>query len=161
MDINELRGIQAPIKERYKNNPESAIVSTRAEGIIEGEDMVCHISTHLGTTVAGLHPATGGDGTKACSADMLMEALVACAGVTMKAVAGAMRIPLNRVKVIAEGNWDARGTLGVDRNAPIGLREVRLIFEIDSSADSEKLEKLVQLTERYCVIYKTLAIRRG
>jgi len=157
MDINELRALQAPLKERYKQDPESAVISTRAEGIIDGEDIDCRIPTSVGTTVAGLHPATGGDGSKACSADMLMESLVACAGVTMKAVATAMRIPLTRAKVIAEGNWDARGTLGVDRAAPVGLREVRLTFEIDSPADSEKVEKLVQLTERFCVIYQTLA----
>jgi len=157
MNIDELRALQAPLKERYKQNPESAVISTRAEGIIEGEDVVCRIPAYVGTTVAGLHPATGGDGTKACSADMLMESLVACAGVTLKAVATAMRIPLKCAKVIAEGNWDARGTLGVDRAAPVGLREVKLTFEIDSSADPEKIEKLVQLTERFCVIYQTLA----
>jgi len=157
MDVNELRALQAPLKERYKRDPESAIVSARAEGVVKGEDIVCSVSSKAGTIVAGLHPATGGDGSKACSADMLMEALVACAGVTLKAVATAMRIPLNSARVIAEGKWDARGTLGVDRTAPIGLKEVRLLFEIDSSADSEKIKKLVQLTERYCVIYQTLA----
>ena len=157
MDITELRALQAPLKERYKQYPESAIISARAEGVIEGDDIVCRIPSYVGTTVAGLHPATGGDGSKACSADMLMEALVACAGVTLKAVAKAMRLPLNRAKVIAEGNWDARGTLGVDRTAPVGLKDVRLTFEIDSPADQEKIEKLVQLTEHYCVIYQTLA----
>jgi uncharacterized OsmC-like protein len=156
MNINELRALQAPLKELYKQNPESAVISTRAEGIIEGEDIVCRIPTSIGTTVAGLHPATGGDGTKACSADMLMESLVAYAGVTLKAVATAMRIPLNRAKVIAEGNWDARGTLGIDRAAPVGLKAVRLTFEVDSPADPEKIKKLVQLTERFCVIYQTL-----
>ena len=157
MDIKDLRALQAPLKERYKQNPDSAVISTRAEGIIEGGDIVCRIPTNVGTTVAGLHPATGGDGSKACSADMLMESLVACAGVTLKAVATAMRIPLKRAKVIAEGNWNARGTLGVDRAAPVGLREVRLTFEIDSPADPDKIEKLVQLTERFCVIYQTLS----
>ena len=152
MDIAELRALQAPLKERYKQNPESAVIATRAEGIIEGEDIVCRIPTYAGAAVAGLHPAAGGDGSKACSADMLMESLVACAGVTLKAVATAMRLPLKRAKVIAEGSWDARGTLGVDRAAPVGLREVRLTFEIDSPVDPEKLEKLVQLTERFCVI---------
>ncbi len=157
MDINELRALQAPLKERYKQNPESAVIPTRAEGIIEGEDIVCRIPTSAGTTVAGLHRATGGDGSQACSADMLMESLVACAGVTLKAVATAMRIPLKHAKVIAEGNWDARGTLGVDRTAPVGLKEVRLTFEIDSPVDPKKIEKLVRLTERFCVIYQTLA----
>ena len=156
MDVKTLRALQAPLKEGYKQNPEKAIVSAKAEGVIDGEDIVCQIPSHVGTTLAGLHPATGGDGSKACSADMLMEALVACAGVTLKAVATAMRLPLNRAKVIAEGSWDARGTLGVDRTAPVGLKEVRLDFEIDSPADPEKIEKLVQLTEHYCVIYQTL-----
>lgn len=157
MDVNELRALQAPLKERYKQDPESAIISARAEGVVKSEDIVCSISSKTGTALAGLHPATGGDGSKACSADMLMEALVACAGVTLKAVATAMRLPLNSAKVIAEGKWDARGTLGVDRTAPVGLKEVRLIFDIDSSADLEKIKKLVQLTEHYCVIYQTLA----
>ena len=157
MNIAELRALQAPLKERYKQNPESAVIATRAEGIIEGEDIVCRIPTYAGAAVAGLHPAAGGDGSKACSADMLMESLVACAGVTLKAVATAMRLPLKRAKVIAEGTWDARGTLGVDRAAPVGLREVRLTFEIDCPTDPEKIEKLVQLTERFCVIYQTLA----
>ncbi|HTG00041.1 MAG TPA: OsmC family protein [Nitrospirota bacterium] len=157
MDINELRALQAPLKERYKQDPASALVTSRAEGVVKGEDVVCSISSKTGTILAGLHPATGGDGSKACSADLMMEALVACAGVTLKAVAMAMRLPLNSARVIAEGKWDARGTLGVDRTAPVGLKEVRLIFEIDSSADSGKIEKLIQLTEHYCVIYQTLA----
>ncbi len=157
MDVKELRALQAPLKERYKQDPESAMITARAEGVVKGEDIVCAISNKAGTTVAGLHPAAGGDGSKACSADMLMEALVACAGVTLKAVATAMRLPLNSARVIAEGKWDARGTLGVDRAAPVGLKQVGLTFEIDSPADSEKLEKLVQLTEHYCVIYQTLA----
>ncbi len=157
MDIKELRELQAPLKERYKQNPERAVVSAIAEGFIEGKDIVCQIRSHNGDIEAGLHPATGGDGSKACSADMLMEALVACAGVTLKAVATAMRIPLKHAKVIAEGKWDARGTLGVDRAAPVGLTEVKLTFEIDSSTESEKIEKLIQLTERYCVIFQTLA----
>jgi uncharacterized OsmC-like protein len=158
MDIKELRALQSPLKERYKENPESAIVPARAVGLIEGEeDIVCKIHRHDGTTVAGLHPATGGDGSMACSADMLMEALVACAGVTLKAVATAMRFPLKRARVIAEGTWDARGTLGVDRSVPVGLKEVRMTLEIDSPADPEKIEKLVRLTEQYCVIFQTLA----
>lgn len=157
MDINELRALQAPLKQRYKVNPDSALISTRAEGVIDGEDIVCRIPSYAGMTESGLHPAAGGDGSKACSADMLMEALVACAGVTLKAVATAMRIPLKQAKVIAEGIWDARGTLGVDRAAPVGLKAVGLTFVIDSPSDSKKIEKLVQLTERFCVIYQTLA----
>jgi uncharacterized OsmC-like protein len=157
MNIDELRAIQAPLKKRYQQNPESAMISARAEGIVDTEEVVCHVSTTLGTVATGLHPATGGDGSKACTADMLMEALVGCAGVTMKAVATAMRIPIRQAKVIAEGTWDARGTLNVDRSAPVGLSEVRLTFEIDSAADDEKIEKLVQLTERFCVIFQTLA----
>jgi len=157
MDIEKLRALQAPLKERYKQNPESAVISARAEGLIEREDLVCQIHSHNQDIKAGLHPATGGDGSKACSADMLMDALVACAGVTLKAVATAMRISLNHTKVIAEGKWDAQGTLGVDRTAPVGLTEVKLTFGIDSSAESEKIEKLIQLTERYCVIFQTLA----
>jgi uncharacterized OsmC-like protein len=157
MDVNELRALQTPLKERYKQNPESASISARAEGFIKGEDVSCQIHSHSGDIEAGLHPATGGDGSQACSADMLMEALVACAGVTLKAVATAMRLPLKHAKVIADGKWDARGTLGVDRTAPVGLTEVKLTFEIDSSAESKKIEKLVQLTERYCVIFQTLA----
>jgi uncharacterized OsmC-like protein len=156
MDINELRALQAPLKERYKLNPESAVISSRAEGMIEGEDIVCRVLTNAGTPEAGLHSATGGDGSKACSADMLMESLVACAGVTLKAVATAMRISLKRAKVIAEGIWDARGTLGVDRAARVGLKEVSLTFEIDSPADPQTIQKLVKLTERFCVIYQTL-----
>jgi uncharacterized OsmC-like protein len=157
MEIDKLRALQAPLKERYLQHPETAVIPTRAEGVVEGEEIACSIATPNGRTMAGLHPATGGDGSTACSADMLMESLVACAGVTLKAVATAMRIPLKGARVIAEGSWDARGTLGVDRDAPVGLTEVNLTFEIDSPADPGKIEKLVQLTERYCVIYQTLA----
>jgi uncharacterized OsmC-like protein len=157
MDIDQLRELQAPLKDHYRQEPEAASIHARAEGVIEGEDIVCRIPTFAGDTLAGLHPAAGGDGSQACSADMLMEALVACAGVTLKAVALAMRIPLKRAKVIAEGIWDARGTLAVDRSAPVGLTEVTLSYEIDSPADPKKIEKLVELTERYCVIYQTLA----
>jgi len=125
--------------------------------VIEEDDISCRIFTYAGTTVAGLHSATGGDGSKACSADMLMEALAACASVTLKAVATAMRIPLKHARVIANGTWDARGTLAVDRDAPVGLTGVKLKFEIDSTAERKKLEKMIELTERYCVIFQTLA----
>jgi len=157
MDASQLRALQAPIKERYKESPEKAMTPARAEAVIDEDEISSRISTYAGTAVAGLHPATGGDGSKACSADMLMEALAACASVTLKAVATAMRIPLKHAKVIANGTWDARGTLAVDRDAPIGLTEVKLKFEIVSTAERKKLEKMIELTERYCVIYQTLA----
>lgn len=157
MDSKELRGLQAPLKERYRQDPASALIPARAEGMIDGDDITCRIPSFAGTTVAGLHPAAGGDGSKACSADMLMEALVGCAGVTMKAVATAMGIAFKRARVIAEGTWDIRGTLGVDRDAPVGITDIHLTFEIDSSAEPRQLEKLVQLTERYCVIFQSLA----
>jgi len=157
MDADKLRALQAPLKERYQESPEKAVTPARAEAVIEEGDISCRISTHAGTTAAGLHPATGGDGSKACSADMLMEALAACAGVTLKAVATAMRIPLKHARVIAQGTWDARGTLAIDRDAPVGLTGVKLKFEIDSTAERKKIEKMIQLTERYCVIYQTLA----
>jgi uncharacterized OsmC-like protein len=157
MDARQLRALQAPIKERYKKSPEKAMTRARAEAVIEEDEVSSRISTYAGTAVAGLHPATGGDGSKACSADMLMEALAACASVTLKAVATAMRIPLKHAKVIANGTWDARGTLAVDHDAPVGLTEVNLKFEIDSTAERKKLEKMIALTERYCVIYQTLA----
>jgi uncharacterized OsmC-like protein len=157
MDASQLRALQAPIKERYKESPEKAVTPARAEAVIDEDEISSRISTYAGTAVAGLHPATGGDGSKACSADMLMEALAACASVTLKAVATAMRIPLKHAKVIANGTWDARGTLAVDRDAPIGLTEVKLKFEIVSTAERKKLEKMIELTERYCVIYQTLA----
>ncbi|MEM1398474.1 MAG: OsmC family protein [Pseudomonadota bacterium] len=156
MQAAELRGRQAPLKAKYKDDPSSARVTVRAEGIIDGEAPICHVPGWAGTAKAGLHPSTGGDGSEACSADMLLEALVACAGVTLKAVAVAMEIPLQSAKVIAEGTFDARGTLGVDKAAPVGLSEVTLRFEVESPADPAKLEKLVQLSERYCVIYQTL-----
>lgn len=157
MDASQLRALQAPIKERYKESPEKAMTPARAEAVIDEDEISSRISTYAGTAVAGLHPATGGDGSKACSADMLMEALAACASVTLKAVATAMRIPLKHAKVIANGTWDARGTLAVDRDVPIGLTEVKLKFEIVSTAERKKLEKMIELTERYCVIYQTLA----
>jgi uncharacterized OsmC-like protein len=157
MDAQELRALQAPLKEKYKADPESARVPARAEGVIMPDAVAVELPSFAGTTRAGLHPAGGGDGSEACSADMLMEALVGCAGVTLKAVATAMSVPFTSAKVIAEGHWDARGTLGVDRDAPVGLTDVKLTFEIDSPAEPEKLEKLVQLAERFCVIYQTLS----
>jgi uncharacterized OsmC-like protein len=157
MNVDELRSLQTPIKERYKKDPASALVTASAEAVVVDKDIACRVNTSVGETIAGLHPATGGDGSAVCSADMLMEALVGCAGVTLKAVATAMRIPLGRSKVIAEGRWDARGTLAVDREAPVGLTEVNLAFEIDATVEPKKLDKLIELTERYCVVYQTLS----
>ena len=157
MDVDAFRAIQAPIKERYQQEPRSALITARAEAVVDENDVAGRVTSAVGETAVGLHPATGGDGSKACSADMLLEALVGCAGVTMKAVATAMRIPLGRSKVIAEGVWDARGTLAVDRDAPVGLTHVKLTFEIDASVESKKLDKLIELTERYCVVWQTLA----
>jgi len=156
MDASKLRALQAPLKEIYRKSPDKGLIPARAEAVINREDVSCRISTYAGTTVSGLHPAAGGDGSKACSADMLMEALAACAGVTLKAVATAMRIELKHAKVIAAGTWDVRGTLAVDRDCPVGLTEIKLSYEIDSTADQKKLQKMIELTERYCVIYQTL-----
>jgi uncharacterized OsmC-like protein len=157
MDADQLRALQAPIKERYKESPEKALIPARAEAVIENDGISCRMSTYAGTTLAGLHPAAGGDGSEACSADMLLESLAACAGVTLKAVATAMRIPLKHARIVANGIWDARGTLAVDRETPVGLTEVKLRFEIDSTAERKKIEKMIELTERYCVIFQTLA----
>jgi len=155
MQSQELRDLQAPLKKNYHKNPREAHWTLHAEGKI-GQDISCKVETDAGTVEAGLHPATGGDGSFACSGDMLLEALAACAGVTLKSVATAMDITLNSGTVKAEGDLDFRGTLGVDRNVPVGFREIRLAFELDSDADREKLDKLVELTERYCVVYQTL-----
>ena len=156
MNADELRAAQAPIKQRYRDDPASARVPARAEAIVEDTDIACDVSSWQNGTRAGLHRATGGTGKLACSADMLLEALVACAGVTLKAVATAMNIPLRSAKVIAEGHWDARGTLGIDKTAPIGLTDINLRFEIDSDADPDKIKRLIDTTERYCVILQTL-----
>lgn len=156
MDATELRALQAPLKQRYRDAPETARVTARAEATLDPSAIACAIPAWHHTVTAGLHPATGGDGALACSADMLLEALVACAGVTLRAVATAMGIPLRSGKVIAEGLWDARGTLGIDRAVPVGLTDITLRFEIDSDADETKLARLIETTERYCVIYQTL-----
>ena len=156
MDATELRALQAPLKQRYRDTPEAARVTARAEALLDASAVACDIPAWHHTVTAGLHPATGGDGSLACSADMLLEALVACAGVTLRAVATAMGIPLRSGKVIAEGVWDARGTLGIDRAVPVGLTDITLCFEIDADADAAKLARLIETTERYCVIYQTL-----
>jgi len=156
MNADELRAVQAPIKQRYRDDPATARVPARAEARLDPNDIACTVPTWHGETRAGLHPAAGGSGELACSADMLLEAVVACAGVTLRAVATAMGIPVRSGKVIAEGHWDARGTLGIDRSVPVGLTDISLKFEIDADADAEKLKRLIDTTERYCVILQTL-----
>lgn len=156
MNADELRALQAPLKDRYRAEPLAAVQIHRAEGTLGTDTIACTVKTWNGPVEAGLHPAAGGDGSWACSGEMLLEALVACAGVTLKAVATAMSIPLLGGKILAEGELDFRGTLGVSKEAPIGFKSIRLSFQLDSDAPAEQLDKLVQLTERYCVIYQTL-----
>ena len=160
MKADELRDLQAPLKDRYREKPESAVITLKAEGDVGGEGIACKVDTGRAMVEAGLHPATGGSGFQACSGDMLLEALVACAGVTLKAVATALEIPLTGGCVRAEGDLDFRGTLGVDREAPVGFRDIRLSFELEAAeATEEQLESLMKLTERYCVVYQTLRNR--
>ena len=156
MDATSLRALQAPLKETYKQTPEAAVVTLRATGRIDDTKVACKVETGRALAVAGLHPATGGTGAELCSGDMLLEALVACAGVTLKAVATALDIPLRDAKVVVEGELDFRGTLGVDRAAPVGFRAIRLSFELDSDAPQDKIDTLLKLTERYCVVFQTL-----
>lgn len=155
MDSKELRALQKPLKEKYKTNPQKADITLHAEGEL-GEDISCSVDTFAGVAKAGLHPATGGDGAEACSGDMLLEALVACAGVTLKSVATAMDIAIRKGTVRAEGQLDFRGTLGVSREAPVGFKSISLFFDLESDADPQKIEKLIEVTERYCVVYQTL-----
>lgn len=155
MHSTELKALQAPLKERYRAEPAAALVTLKAEGRL-GEGMTCSVSTARALVEAGLHPATGGSGREACSGDMLLEALVACAGVTMNAVATALGYPLRNAVVRAEGDLDFRGTLGVDKEAPVGFRDIRLHFDIDGDLSEEQRATLLKLTERYCVIYQTL-----
>jgi uncharacterized OsmC-like protein len=156
MDAAELRATQAPLKERYKSDPTAAIITLRAKGSIEQEGIACKVETGRALAVAGLHPATGGSGLELCSGDMLLEALVACAGVTLKSVATATEVALKAGQVIAEGDLDFRGTLGVDKQAPVGFAEIRLRFDVDTEAPQDKLDLLLKLTERYCVVYQTI-----
>jgi uncharacterized OsmC-like protein len=153
---SELRELQAPLKERYRAAPEEALVTLRAQGQLGEDGLTCKVETGRALVEAGLHPATGGDGLSACSGDMLLEALVACAGVTLRAVATALDIELRGGTVSAEGDLDFRGTLGVSREAPVGFRDIRLRFELDTDAPADKVESLIKLTERYCVVYQTL-----
>ena len=156
MERDELRAVQAPLKERYVGDPDAARVTLSATGEL-GEGVSCSVQTGRALAEAGLHPATGGDGSLLCSGDMLLEALVACAGVTLRAVATSLGIDASSGRVSAEGDLDFRGTLGVDREAPVGFTEIRLAFELDSDADAEQLATLRKLTERYCVVFQTLA----
>jgi uncharacterized OsmC-like protein len=156
MNTNELRALQAPIKERYKNEPKAAYITLKAKGSLDDTNVACKVETGRALAVAGLHPATGGTGLELCSGDMLLEALVACAGVTMKAVATALDIPLKSANVSAEGDLDFRGTLGVAKDAPVGFAQIRLRFDLDTDAPQDKLDQLLKLTERYCVVYQTI-----
>jgi uncharacterized OsmC-like protein len=157
MDANSLRGLQAPLKARYAESPADAMITLRATGSVDAQSIACKVETGRALAVAGLHPATGGTGLELCSGDMLLEALVACAGVTLKAVATALEIPIEAGKVTAEGDLDFRGTLGVDKTARVGFTAIRLNFEIESAASQEKLDTLLRLTERYCVVLQTLS----
>ena len=156
MDATALRAMQAPLKERYKGDPKSAYITLKAKGTLDDTHIACKVETGRALAVAGLHPATGGSGLELCSGDMLLEALVACAGVTLKAVATAIDIPLKSGQVSAEGDLDFRGTLGVAKDAPVGFRDIRLAFEIDGDLSEEQRATLMKLTERYCVVYQTL-----
>jgi uncharacterized OsmC-like protein len=156
MNAEDLRSIQAPLKERYRAAPEAAQITLRAQGRI-GAGVSCKLETGKGLVVAGLHPATGGTGQAACSGDMLLEALVACAGVTLNAVATALGIELRDASLLAEGDLDFRGTLGLSKEVPVGFQNIRLQFTLDTDASEEQLATLQRLTERYCVVYQTLA----
>jgi uncharacterized OsmC-like protein len=156
MAADELRALQAPLKAQYRERPETALVTLRAEGRI-GENVTCKIETGKARVKAGLHPATGGDGQSACSADMLLEALVGCAGVTLNAVATALSIPLRNATIRAEGDLDFRGTLGVSKDVPVGFKQIRLHFDLDTDASDQQIANLLRLTERYCVVYQTLS----
>jgi uncharacterized OsmC-like protein len=156
MDSSSLRDLQGPLKERYKSDPDAAVITLKARGSLDGENIACKVETGRALAIAGLHPATGGSGRELCSGDMLLEALVACAGVTLKAVSTALEIPLKSGEVSAEGDLDFRGTLAVAKDAPVGFREIRLRFRVDTDAPQEKLDQLLKLTERYCVIYQTI-----
>src|SRR5215468_4513315 len=156
MDAEQLRSLQAPFKARYRDEPNAAVITLKASGELGAETITCKVDTGRALVEAGLHPATGGDGLSACSGDMLLEALVACAGVTLRAVATALDIELRGGTVSAEGDIDFRGTLGVSREAPVGFRDIRLRFDLDTDAPPDKLDSLIKLTERYCVVYQTM-----
>lgn len=156
MDADSLRSLQAPLKDKYREAPEAAVVTLKASGKLDEASVACKVDTGQALVTAGLHPATGGSGLEACSGDMLLEALVACAGVTLKAVATAIGVELRDATIRAEGDLDFRGTLGVDRDAPVGFREIRLTFDLDTDAPKEQIDQLIKLTERYCVVFQTI-----
>ncbi|HWV97186.1 MAG TPA: OsmC family protein [Xanthobacteraceae bacterium] len=156
MDSAALRAMQAPIKDRLKSDPQAGFITLKAKGSIEGEGITCKVDTGRALAVAGLHPATGGSGLELCSGDMLLEALAACAGVTLKSVATALDVPLKSGSVSAEGDLDFRGTLGVDKETPVGFKEIRLRFDVDTDAPQDKLDLMLKLTERYCVVFQTI-----
>ena len=156
MNSDEIRAKQAPLKEKYKSDPKSAVITLKATGSV-GEGITCKVDTGKQMVEAGLHPATGGTGLSACSGDMLLEALVACAGVTLSAVATAIDVKLNDAVLTDEGDLDFRGTLGVDKKAPVGFKTIRLHYKLDTDADDEQIATLLKLTERYCVVYQTLS----
>lgn len=155
MDADEIKALQAPLKQKYREEPQAALITLRAKARL-GEGVTCKVETGKALLEAGLHPATGGDGLSACSGDMMLEALAACAGVTLRAVATATGIPLRDATITAEGEIDFRGTLAVAKDAPVGLQRIRLKFDLESEATQEQLETLIRLTERYCVVYQTL-----
>jgi uncharacterized OsmC-like protein len=159
MDATALRELQAPIKDRYRSDAKTALITLKARGTLDDTNIACKVETGRALAVAGLHPATGGSGLELCSGDMLLEALVACAGVTLKAVATAIDVPIKSGAVSAEGDLDFRGTLGVAKDAPVGFAQIRLRFDLDTDAPQDKLDQLLKLTERYCVVYQT--IRNG
>ncbi len=156
MDSTQLRAMQAPIKDRYRADPKAAFITLKANGSLDSDGLSCKVETGRAIATAGLHPATGGSGLELCSGDMLLEALVACAGVTLKSVATAIDVPLKSGHVVAEGDLDFRGTLGVDKEAPVGFAEIRLRFDVATDAPQDKLDQLLKLTERYCVVYQTI-----
>jgi uncharacterized OsmC-like protein len=156
MDATALRATQAPLKDTYKATPEAAMITLHAKGSLNGDGITCKLETGRALAIAGLHPKTGGSGLELCSGDMLLEALVACAGVTLKAVATAIDVPLRHADVFAEGDLDFRGTLGVAKDAPVGFSAIRLRFALDTDAPPEKIDQLLKLTERYCVVFQTL-----
>ncbi|MBX9451245.1 MAG: OsmC family protein [Mesorhizobium sp.] len=159
MDAAALKAMQAPIKETYRDDAGKALVTLRARGAIDDQSIACKVETGRAIAIAGLHPATGGSGLELCSGDMLLEALVACAGVTLKAVATALEFNLRDATVVAEGDLDFRGTLGVDRDAPVGFRAIRLAFELDTDEPQDRIDALLKLTERYCVVFQTMSVK--
>jgi uncharacterized OsmC-like protein len=156
MNSDELKALQEPLKKKYKTEPDAALITLKAKSRL-GQGVTCNIETGKAMVEAGLHPATGGDGLSACSGDMLLEALAACAGVTLKAVATAIDFPLKDASIYVEGDLDFRGTLSVDRDAPVGFKSIRLKFDLDTNADADRIDKLIKLTERYCVVLQTLS----